>query len=644
MTLRRRRKAGGLLGSALPALLAVIGLVADGAHATCHDDRDGDGVPDPYDNCLEVPNPDQVDTNLDGLGNACDADYNGDGAVTTLDLPSFIASFTGAAPTPDTDHNGDGATTTLDFSTLMALFVGALSAESGLACVTGPAGGPIPCTFESYDEIVETSLVSATPIGTREAPAEGDLTSVDELFVFQSPGHEVLAGAETVDYAADGLYDVTTPFTPESIAAGEVVSRWVFHSEASVPGDPALPTAASVEFAASEEVLGVRLVGSAAGSALAFDGGDVIGLAGQTVTLEVPTPGLQVEVLTRCAPEPLAGVSFSIDLASASMGAAASFPAGAMLQAHDLLTVGDPGAPGPNPTTSATPISPPGQLVEGFFLTGLANGELDALSYGREQGRALWFSVDRFSFGTISGVAPDVLSEALGGSNEASADVFAWNGALPGAAVGIAGNTALWDGDGVVPFGGAGFGLDERQNALGQYRGDDLDALDGDTEPEHLAGPVFFSLDAASAAAGFGGSGGDIFARDEDGETWTYLYAGQLGLSFGDDIDALALREDDLVGLQFDPTVDRLLFSLRRGSASIGVLDCRFGLPIEPSDVLSPPCVAGGPPGIAVRAADLGLRAMRDGHLEADELDALDRVPEQALTGGGNPGGDPDPS
>ena len=36
-------------------------------------DRDGDGVPDDQDNCPDVPNPDQRDSDLDGVGDACQA-------------------------------------------------------------------------------------------------------------------------------------------------------------------------------------------------------------------------------------------------------------------------------------------------------------------------------------------------------------------------------------------------------------------------------------------------------------------------------------------------------------------------------------------------------------------------------------------
>jgi uncharacterized repeat protein (TIGR01451 family)/MYXO-CTERM domain-containing protein len=42
-------------------------------------DRDNDGVIDPTDNCPDLANPDQVDTDGDGQGDACDPDDDGDG-------------------------------------------------------------------------------------------------------------------------------------------------------------------------------------------------------------------------------------------------------------------------------------------------------------------------------------------------------------------------------------------------------------------------------------------------------------------------------------------------------------------------------------------------------------------------------------
>src|SRR5215510_7046854 len=43
------------------------------------DDGDADGVPDTVDNCVLTPNPAQLDSDHDGYGNACDADYDNGG-------------------------------------------------------------------------------------------------------------------------------------------------------------------------------------------------------------------------------------------------------------------------------------------------------------------------------------------------------------------------------------------------------------------------------------------------------------------------------------------------------------------------------------------------------------------------------------
>ena len=52
---------------------------------TC-DDADRDGVCDEVDNCLVDANPDQLDTDLDTMGNACDADDDNDGLLDTFEI------------------------------------------------------------------------------------------------------------------------------------------------------------------------------------------------------------------------------------------------------------------------------------------------------------------------------------------------------------------------------------------------------------------------------------------------------------------------------------------------------------------------------------------------------------------------------
>jgi hypothetical protein len=49
-------------------------------------DRDRDGVPDATDNCAETSNPNQADTDSDGVGNRCDNDDDDDGVADSSDL------------------------------------------------------------------------------------------------------------------------------------------------------------------------------------------------------------------------------------------------------------------------------------------------------------------------------------------------------------------------------------------------------------------------------------------------------------------------------------------------------------------------------------------------------------------------------
>ncbi|MDJ0869954.1 MAG: S8 family serine peptidase [Myxococcota bacterium] len=100
-------------------------------------DGDGDGWPDPFDNCAEASNPDQVDTNGDAIGNRCDPDYNDDGRVGIPDFAALRAGF-GATCTergydPDLDSDANCAVGLSDFNLLRGRF-GDFPGPSGIVC------------------------------------------------------------------------------------------------------------------------------------------------------------------------------------------------------------------------------------------------------------------------------------------------------------------------------------------------------------------------------------------------------------------------------------------------------------------------------------------------------------------------------
>jgi len=112
-----------------------LGEVATGTGALAHE-PDGDDHAAIEDNCTLEANADQRDTDGDGFGIVCDADFTNDCATNFADLAVMKGAFFQPGTT-DTDMNGDGNTNFADLAELKKRFF----------APPGPSGVPNICSL-----------------------------------------------------------------------------------------------------------------------------------------------------------------------------------------------------------------------------------------------------------------------------------------------------------------------------------------------------------------------------------------------------------------------------------------------------------------------------------------------------------------
>ena len=116
---------------------------------------DGDDLAAIEDNCTEVANVTQLDTDGDGYGNLCDPDFNNNGIVDPADF-SLLKSLFGQTGAPDQDLNGNGIVDPFDFSRLKAMF-GQPPGPTGLETPPPAASSSEPPTLPELPDPTSSS-------------------------------------------------------------------------------------------------------------------------------------------------------------------------------------------------------------------------------------------------------------------------------------------------------------------------------------------------------------------------------------------------------------------------------------------------------------------------------------------------------
>jgi len=140
-------------------------------------DSDGDGVSDDDDNCPDIPNPDQSDSDLDGMGDACDDDDDNDGEPDISDLcpdtaPNADVDAVGCSCAQQAESDGGGS------------FADLAAEDPPLEC---PTNSP-PIADAGPDQLTDAPDSEVTVDGFLSSDSDGDTLTYSWTVASQPDG------------------------------------------------------------------------------------------------------------------------------------------------------------------------------------------------------------------------------------------------------------------------------------------------------------------------------------------------------------------------------------------------------------------------------------------------------------------------
>lgn len=156
-------------------LLFASALFTPGADAQGATDTDLDGIDDTLDNCVDIANADQRDSNGDGYGNVCDGDLDNDNDIDDSDLDQMKSAFFGTDA--DADMDGNGSVDFLDLGRMAAQYGGMPGPKCAFCPVVAGSG-----SFSSVPS-VPVPIPDGDPTGAADSNVIAQNATILELDV-----------------------------------------------------------------------------------------------------------------------------------------------------------------------------------------------------------------------------------------------------------------------------------------------------------------------------------------------------------------------------------------------------------------------------------------------------------------------------